>query len=179
MSEVYRATETKLKPGMIAPCVDADAEQIWEIINSAASAYRGVIPADCWREPYMSLGELQFEIGSGVSFVGYREQARLAGVMGSQDVEDVTLIRHAYVRPDVQGQGVGHALLAHLLSAASRPVLVGTWTSAVWAIRFYERQGFRLAAPHEARRLLERYWSVGARQMEASSVLRGPGLAMA
>ena len=172
---MYRATDTKLKREVISPCVDADDVRIWEIVNSAASAYRGVIPADCWREPYMSLDELHSEINSGVLFVGYREQAGLVGVMGSQDVEDVTLIRHAYVLPDTQGRGVGHALLAHLLSVASRPVLVGTWTGAAWAIRFYERHGFRLTAPEEARRLLERYWSVGARQMEASSVLLGPG----
>ena len=159
---------------MISPCEEADAVQIWEIINSAASAYRGVIPTDCWHEPYMSLNELRSEMSSGVLFVGYREQSRLVGVMGSQEVEDVTLIRHAYVRPDSQGQGVGHALLAHLLSVASNPVLVGTWTSATWAIRFYERHGFHLTPPNEAQRLLERYWSVRERQIEVSSVLLGP-----
>jgi len=160
---------------MISPCEEADAVQIWEIINSAASAYRGVIPTDCWHEPYMSLDELRSEIRGGVLFVGYREQDALVGVMGSQEVEDVTLIRHAYVRPDSQGQGVGHALLAHLLSVASQPVLVGTWTSATWAIRFYERHGFRPTPPNETQRLLERYWSVPERQIEVSSVLLGPG----
>ena len=123
----------------------------------------------------MSLDELRSDIKSGVLFVGYREQGGLIGVMGSQEVEDVTLIRHAYVRPDSQGQGVGHALLAHLLSVASLPVLVGTWTSATWAIRFYERHGFHPTPPNETHRLLERYWSVPERQIEVSSVLLGPG----
>ncbi len=162
---------------MITPCVDADYLRIWEIINSAASAYRGVIPEDCWHEPYMSIDELRSEIDGGVLFVGYRKEGVLVGVMGSQDVDNVTLIRHAYVHPDAQGLGIGHTLLDHLLSATSRPVLVGTWSSATWAIRFYERHGFTLTSASETRRLLERYWSVDERQMEASSVLTGPGRA--
>ena len=159
---------------MISPCVEADALRIQEIINSAASAYRDVVPDDCWHEPYMSLDELRSEVDSGVVFVGYREERGLVGVMGSQDVDDVTLIRHAYVLPGAQGVGIGHSLLDHLLSATSRRVLVGTWTSAAWAIRFYERHGFTLTTSDETRRLLERYWSVAERQMEVSSVLIGP-----
>ena len=159
---------------MISPCVEADVLRISEIINSAAVAYRGVIPVDCWQEPYMSLDKLRSEMRSGVLFVGYRAERGLEGVMGSQPVEDVILIRHAYVLPDAQGRGIGHSLLDHLLSVASRPVLVGTWTSAAWAIRFYERHGFTLTSADETRRLLERYWSVPERQMELSSVLVGP-----
>ena len=160
---------------MISPCAHTDARQICDIINAAARAYRGVIPTDCWHEPYMSFEELQSEIDDGVSFVGYQDHGELIGVMGSQDVQDVTLIRHAYVLPEHQRQGIGHALLAHLLSGTSRQVLVGTWTSATWAISFYERHGFTEMSPNMARRLLEQYWSVPERQIEVSSVLVGPG----
>ena len=160
---------------MISRCADADARQICGVINAAARAYVGVIPTDFWHEPYMSFEELRSEIDDGVSFVGYQEQGELIGVMGSQDVQDVTLIRHAYVRPEHQARGVGHALLTHVLSGTSRPVLVGTWTSAIWAIRFYERHGFTATSPDKARCLLERYWSVPERQIEVSSVLIGPG----
>ncbi|MDH3456063.1 MAG: GNAT family N-acetyltransferase [Gemmatimonadota bacterium] len=160
---------------MISPCVEADSLRIWEIVNSAAAAYWGVIPEECWHEPYMSIDELRSEIDSGVLFVGYQKEGVLVGVMGSQNVDNVTLIRHAYVHPEAQRLGIGHSLLGHLLSAASRPVLVGTWSSATWAIRFYERHGFTLTSDDETRRLLERYWSVDERQMEASSVLTGPG----
>lgn len=160
---------------MITSCSETDIVQICEVINEAAEAYRGVIPGDCWRDPYMSLQELGGEIDSGVAFYGYREGGALAGVMGTQDVQDVTLIRHAYVRPQHQGRGIGHALLTHLLSRASRPVLVGTWTSATWAVRFYEGHGFTATTRAETRRLLHRYWSVPPRQVEASSVLVGPG----
>lgn len=160
---------------MIRSCDDSDTPRLLEIINSAAIAYRGTIPEDCWHEPYMSADEIQSEIDDGVVFFGYRDDRGLVGVMGTQDIEGVTLIRHAYVVPDAQGGGVGHALLAHLLTAASRPVLVGTWTSAVWAIRFYERHGFTSTEPAETHRLLDKYWSVPSRQMEVSTVLVGPG----
>ena len=160
---------------MISPCADADSRQICEVINAAARAYVGVIPTDCWHEPYMSFEQLRSETDDRVSFVGYQEQGELIGVMGSQDVQDVTLIRHAYVRPEHQRRGIGDALLTHLLSGTSRPVLVGTWTSAIWAIRFYERHGFTAMSPDKARCLLEQYWSVPERQIEASSVLVGPG----
>ena len=160
---------------MISPCAPADSRHIHEVINAAARAYVGVIPTDCWHEPYMSLEQLRSEIDDRVSFVGYREQGELIGVMGSQHVRDVTLIRHAYVRPEHQGRGIGHSLLSHLLSGTSRPVLVGTWTSATWAIRFYERHGFTATSPDHSRCLLKRYWSVPERQIEVSSVLVGPG----
>ena len=162
---------------MITRCVEADAERIREVINSAAVAYRDVIPSDCWHDPYMSIDELHSEIESGVLFIGHREEGELMGVMGSQDVDHVTLIRHAYVLPEAQGMGRGHSLLSYLLAATTRPVLVGTWSSAAWAIRFYERNGFTLTSTHETRRLLERYWSVNERQREVSSVLIGPDVA--
>ncbi len=159
---------------MISPCSKADARNIYDIINAAAIAYSGVIPTDCWHEPYMSLEELLSEIEAGVSFVGFREKGELVGAMGSQDVQDVKLIRHAYVLPKYQGRGIGHALLGHLLSGTSRPILIGTWTSATWAIRFYERHGFTAVSSSDAKRLLEQYWTVPERQIEASSVLVGP-----
>jgi len=160
---------------MNSPFVDADAQQICRVINAAARAYKGVIPADCWHEPYMSFEELESEIDAGVTFVGYQKHAELIGVMGSQDVQDVMLIRHAYVLPEHQRQGIGHALLTRLLSGTSRQVLVGTWTSATWAVRFYERHGFTATSRDEARRLLVQHWSVSERQIELSSVLIGPG----
>jgi len=156
---------------MIIPCSDVDAPRICEIINSAARAYEAVIPTDCWHDPYMSMDELRSEIDGGVSFIGFHAQGELTGVMGAQHVQDVTLIRHAYVSPNHQGRGIGHLMLEHLVSGTSRPILVGTWTSATWAIRFYERHGFRLSPPETARSLLERYWSVPERQIEVSSVL--------
>ena len=159
---------------MISPCFDSDAERICEVINAGATAYLGVIPDDCWHEPYMPLEELRAEIEAGVSFVGHLAHGELLGVMGSQDVHDMTLIRHAYVRPEHQGRGIGHELLTHLLSEASRSVLIGTWSSATWAIRFYERHGFRLTSRQETRQLLHRYWTVPERQIQESAVLVGP-----
>ncbi len=158
----------------ITPCPASEADAVREVVNLAAEAYRGVIPDDCWHEPYMSSAELAGELEDGVAFVGYREGGALAGVMGLQDVRDVTLIRHAYVRPERQGRGIGSALLGHLLSRTERPVLVGTWTAAGWALRFYEGHGFRRAPPRETLRLLRRYWSVPEPQMRASTVLLGP-----
>ncbi len=159
---------------MISPCTDSDTQQICEVINEASKAYLGVIPGDCWHEPYMPLDELQVELAAGVSFVGYTAHDELLGVMGSQAVHDVTLIRHAYVRTAHQGQGVGHELLTHLLLQTSQSVLVGTWSTATWAINFYKRHGFRLTSRKETRRLLCRYWSVPERQIQESTVLVGP-----
>ena len=156
-------------------CSSADAQQICEVINAGAGAYEGVIPSDCWHTPYMSLAELRSEIEHEVSFIGCEREGALVGVMGSQEVQDVMLIRHAYVRPEWQSKGLGHAMLFHLLSAATRPVLVGTWASATWAIRFYEQHGFSTTSPKETRALLEQYWSVPQRQMEVSTVLVGDG----
>ncbi|HEY64532.1 MAG TPA: GNAT family N-acetyltransferase [Caldilineae bacterium] len=156
---------------MIRPCSDAEFWTIYEIINEAAQAYRGVIPADCWKEPYMPEDELRHEIDAGVMFWGYEEDGNLIGVMGMQHVQDVTLIRHAYVRPERQRQGVGGKLLLHLRSLTDRPILVGTWADAVWAIRFYEKYGFQLVSLEEKDRLLRRYWSIPERQIQTSVVL--------
>lgn len=156
---------------MIRPCDDRDFEAIYAIINDAAGAYRGVIPEDRWHEPYMSKDDLQHEIQSGVRFWGYEENGELVGVMGIQDVQDVTLIRHAYVRTADRNRGIGGQLLSELRKLTTRPVLVGTWAAAVWAIRFYERHGFRLVSQEEKDRLLKRYWSIPERQVETSVVL--------
>ena len=157
---------------VIRPCQDADVEAASAIINAAATAYAGVIPADRYHVPYMPLDELRGEIAAGVRFWGWFDGARLVGVMVIQDVDDVTLIRHAYVEPAEQGRGVGGTLLAHLMPLASRPLLVGTWADATWAVRFYERHGFGLVTPEEKDRLLRRYWRIPARQVETSVVLR-------
>ena len=156
---------------MIRACAPADIPQIESIINDAAQRYRGAIPADRWHEPYMPREELEAEIAAGVRFWGWEEEGGLLGVMGLQDVKDVTLIRHAYVRPALQGRGIGSALMDALVARATRPLLVGTWAAAQWAIRFYERHGFRLVGPEEKDRLLDTYWSIPARQRETSVVL--------
>ena len=156
---------------MIWRCGEDDFEAIWEIINDGAQAYRGVIPEDCWAEPYMSREKLQHEIDDGVVFWGYDDDDRLVGVMGLQEVEDVTLIRHAYVRTESQNRGMGAQLLDHLLKLATRPVLVGTWADAAWAIRFYEKYGFELLGREEKNRLLRKYWTIPERQIETSVVL--------
>src|SRR3954468_23948864 len=124
---------------MIRRCTEEDLPAILSIINEAAIAYRGVIPADRWHEPYMPLESLQQEIAAGVEFWGYEDAGSLVGVMGLQDVKDVTLIRHAYVRTGQQRSGIGGALMKELVARTRRPLLVGTWAAAVWAIRFYER----------------------------------------
>jgi GNAT superfamily N-acetyltransferase len=157
----------------IRPCSDADFTTIWTIINDGAVAYRGVIPPDCLRDPYMTAEELSHEIASGVHFWGCEDNGPLVGVMGLQDVADVTLIRHAYVRTDYQKQGVGAELLSHLRGMAVRPLLIGTWAAAHWAIRFYQRHGFDLVSEEEKERLLRRYWDIPARQIETSVVLTG------
>ena len=156
----------------IRPCADADLAAMCAVINAAATAYAGVIPADRYHVPYMPADELRDEIAAGVSFWGWHDPDGLSGVMGIQDVVDVTLIRHAYVTPARQGAGIGSRLLAHLLSLPHRPLLVGTWADAIWAVRFYERHGFRLVALQEKDRLLQRYWSIPERQVETSVVLR-------
>jgi len=157
---------------MIRRCVDADFPAIEAIVNEAAEAYRGVIPADCWHEPYMTGSALNSEVEAGVSFWGWEQSGTLAGVMGIQHVRDVTLIRHAYVRTAHQGRGIGGALLRFFAEQATSPLLVGTWAAAEWAIRFYERHGFRLVSPAEKDRLLSTYWTIPSRQQETSVVLR-------
>jgi GNAT superfamily N-acetyltransferase len=155
-------------------CQDADFPDLLEIINAAAEAYRGVIPADRWHDPYMASAALAAEIASGVEFWGAEENGALLGVMGIQPVLDVELIRHAYVRPGLQRGGVGGALLRHLCQT-NRRLLVGTWASARWAIDFYERHGFEIASADRARELLCRYWSIPERQIETSVVLEYVG----
>jgi GNAT superfamily N-acetyltransferase len=155
----------------IRRCAPADFAAILAIVNDAAQAYRGHIPADRWHEPYMPADELARELAAGVAFWGYEEAGALAGVMGLQDVRDVALIRHAYVATAVRGRGIGGLLLGHLVAASTRPMLVGTWAAATWAVRFYERHGFRLVTPAEKNRLLGTYWAIPDRQIETSVVL--------
>ena len=156
---------------IIRPCRDDERGAILAIVNAAAEAYRGIIPADRWHEPYMPAGELDGEIAAGVLFWGYEDGGELVGVMGIQPVGDVDLIRHAYVAPARQGRGFGGALLRHFLGSARRRTLVGTWAAADWAIRFYERHGFELLPPERAAALLRRYWTIPERQIETSVVL--------
>jgi GNAT superfamily N-acetyltransferase len=157
---------------------DDERERLLEIVNAAAEAYRGVIPADRWHDPYMPRTQLDAEIAAGVRFWGAADgDGAVVGVMGIQDVGDVELIRHAYVLPSRQGRGIGGALIEHLLGGTTRPLLVGTWAAATWAIAFYERHGFRLVGDEEKDRLLRRYWSIPQRQVQTSVVLAGPGYA--
>jgi GNAT superfamily N-acetyltransferase len=156
----------------VRPCKDEEHAEILAIVNAAAEAYRGVIPADRWHEPYMPAQELDDEIAAGVAFWGYEADGGLVGVMGVQEVRDVDLIRHAYVVPGGQRRGVGGALLEHLLAERTgRPMLVGTWAAAEWAIHFYRRHGFEQVSPEEKTRLLSSYWTIPERQIETSVVL--------
>ena len=156
--------------GLVRVCQAGEFSRIHFIINDAAAAYRGVIPEDRWREPYMTERALTQEIEAGVQFLGWYAPADgLLGVMGTQDVRDVTLIRHAYVLTARRRAGIGSALIAALVEATERPILVGTWKAATWAIRFYERHGFRLVDDTET--LLRRYWTISDRQIETSVVL--------
>jgi N-acetylglutamate synthase-like GNAT family acetyltransferase len=156
---------------MIRPALAADRAAMLAIVNDAARAYRGVIPADRWHEPYMSADELASEIADGVDFRVAEVDGRLAGVMGIQDRGDVALVRHAYVSSDVQGRGIGSALLRDVLTQTAKPVLIGTWAAASWAIAFYERHGFTVVSRDVKERLLRTYWSIPARQVETSVVL--------
>jgi GNAT superfamily N-acetyltransferase len=157
---------------MIRLCTKEHAGEILKIINDAAVAYRGVIPADRWHEPYMPEEALRAEMAAGVAFWGFTRDRRLAGVMGLQYVQEVALIRHAYTRTAIRGSGVGSALLEHLKREARAPLLVGTWKAAAWAIRFYEKRGFVLTPEPEKELLLRRYWSIPERQIEESVVLK-------
>ena len=155
-------------------CRDDERAAILAIVNAAAEAYRGVIPADRWHEPYMPLRELDGEIAAGVVFWGYDDDGVLVGIMGIQSVGDFDLIRHAYVSPGSQRHGVGAALLAHLTRSTTRRMLVGTWAAADWAIRFYRRHGFELVSPQRKTALLQTYWTIPDRQIETSVVLANP-----
>jgi len=156
---------------MIRKCTESDINAIFEIINDAALAYKGVIPGDRWHEPYMSAEEIRHETKDGVVFWGFEQDGCLAGVMGIQDKGDVALIRHAYVLSRFQRQGIGEKLLTHLEGLADKPILVGTWKDASWAISFYLKNGYYLVSEAEKDRLLRKYWSIPERQIETSVVL--------
>jgi GNAT superfamily N-acetyltransferase len=160
----------------LKPVPVSTREAIFAIVNSAAEAYRGVIPDDRWHEPYMPMAELEGELAAGVEFWGYEDGGELLGIMGIQRLGEVDLIRHAYVLPASQGKGVGGALLEHLMKAAERPVLVGTWAAAEWAIGFYRRHGFERVSRERKDELLQRHWNIPARQIETSVVLARPPL---
>ena len=155
----------------IRACGAGDIARILEIVNGAAFAYRGAIPADCWHEPYMTRDALEREMADGVSFLGAEDDGALIGVMGIQHVLDVDLIRHAYVAPEAQRRGVGGLLMERLLSGRAGQVLVGTWADATWAIAFYERHGFALVGDPQRQQLLDKYWTIPARQRDVSVVL--------
>jgi GNAT superfamily N-acetyltransferase len=160
-----------MPPPAIRPCRAADTDAVVEIVNDAACAYRGVIPADCWHEPYMPRSAVLREIRDGVRFWGWEDAGGLVGVMGIQDVGDVSLVRHAYVRTASRRSGVGRALIQHLRGETRRPMLVGTWRAATWAVAFYQKHGFRLVSTETKDRLLRAYWDIPERQVETSVVL--------
>nr|WP_295924185.1 GNAT family N-acetyltransferase [uncultured Dyadobacter sp.] len=156
---------------MITIATENDFDIIYQIINDSASAYKGVIPADRWQDPYMPKDELRVQIEQGVQFWKYTDQGDVLGVMGIQPLDGVTLIRHAYVRSAERGKGVGGILLAHLSKMTQDPILIGTWAQASWAIKFYEKHGFRLLGEQEKNQLLSKYWIIPDRQKETSVVL--------
>ena len=158
---------------MIRKLLSADFNDLFCVINDAAQAYKGIIPADRWKEPYMPAEELRVEIADGVEFYGLLENGELIGVMGIQQVREVTLIRHAYVLTNHQRSGIGAKLLKHLLTLPRTPdVLVGTWEAAWWAVQFYAKHGFKLTTRAETNRLLRKYWSIPELQVETSVVLK-------
>jgi len=158
---------------MIRSLLASDFNTILKVINDAAQAYKGVIPANRWQEPYMSAEELKEEIEAGVRFFGWVEGGHLPAVAGIQALKDTTLIRHAYVLLKCQRRGIGTGLLQYLMGLAETPeILVGTWADATWAIRFYEKHGFKLVSPEEKDRLLRAYWNIPERQIETSVVLK-------
>lgn len=159
---------------MIRACRPDEIVEIAAVINDAAQAYRGLLPETFRRDPYLSLDELERECAAGVRFWGFEEGGKLLGVMGLQDVGDVTLIRHAYVRTLRRRKGIGGRLLAALREKTPRPLLIGTWRAATWAIRFYERHGFEPLPPEESEPLLRKYWTVPDDQIRASIVLAEP-----
>lgn len=159
---------------MIRPCAAHEFDTIWTVINDGARAYRGIVPADCLKDPYMAKSELEHEMKDGVVFWGYEDSGELIGVMGIQEVGEVTLIRHAYIRTSVQRRGIGGKLLSHLHKLAKNPLLIGTWADAKWAIEFYEKHGFELLPVERKDRLLPKYWRISQRQAETSVVLASP-----
>ena len=158
---------------MIRTLLHSDFDSILNVVNNAAQAYKEVIPNDRWKEPYMPVEELSEEIEAGVIFYGWFEDDSLVGVMGIQSVKDTTLIRHSYVLTKYQRRGIGGELLKYLFGLAETPeILVGTWADAIWAIRFYEKQGFKMVSQKEKDRLLREYWDIPERQIETSVVLK-------
>jgi GNAT superfamily N-acetyltransferase len=160
---------------MIRACTQDDLTAVCAIINDAAQAYKGVIPADRWHEPFMPLEELEHEIERGVVFWGVEADGELVGVMGIQDRGEVELIRHAYVRTRSRAQGIGSELLRHLERLSAKPMLIGTWADALWAIRFYEKHRYRVLGRPETEALLKKYWTIPERQIATSVVLASPG----
>jgi len=156
---------------MIVPGKKTDFEEILDIINEAALAYKGIIPEDRWHEPYMSGQELQNQMDDGVQFWCYHDHDRIIGVMGIQDKADVTLIRHAYVRTIARNKGIGGKLLNHLSELTTKSILIGTWADATWAINFYKKHGYNLVSHDDKERLLRKYWNIPIRQIETSVVL--------
>ena len=156
---------------MIVPVNNSDFATVHEIINDGASAYKGIIPADRWHEPYMSVEELQVQIEEGVTFWCYLEGGEMVAVIGIQDKGDVTLIRHAYVRTTARNKGIGGKLLQHLSTMVSTPILIGTWADATWAVTFYKKHGYRLVSYSEKEQLLRKYWNIPIRQIDTSVVL--------
>ena len=158
---------------MIAECTKKDVSNILSVINDAALKYKGVIPDDCWHEPYMSEQELLNEFDSGVRMFGHEKSSILVGVMGIQELKDVTLIRHAYTRSAYQGRGIGKLLLQYLFEINKSSILyVGTWQDATWAIQFYEKLGFVMHKREQTIELLKKYWDVSLKQVENSVVLQ-------
>lgn len=159
---------------MIRKCTHQEMVAICTIINDAARAYKGVIPQDRWHEPYMPLEELRQEMARGVDFWGFEAGGALLGVMGIQDRGEVDLIRHAYVRTRSRNRGIGSELLRHLERLTPKPILIGTWADAAWAIRFYQRHGYRVLGRPETEVLLKKCWSIPERQVATSVVLASP-----
>ncbi|HEY55665.1 MAG TPA: GNAT family N-acetyltransferase [Dehalococcoidia bacterium] len=154
---------------MIRQCHSSDIERVYFIINQAAKAYEGVIPPDCYHQPYMPREELEQE-WKRVSFFGWEVNGELVGIMGLEPIKDVTLIRHAYVLPEWQRQGISSKLLAHIKGLVATPhLLVGTWADARWAIDFYLKHGFKLLSDKDE--VLKSYWDIPQRQIETSVVL--------
>ena len=159
---------------MIRACTREELTAICAIINDAAQAYKGVIPVDRWHEPYMPPEELKHEIERGVAFWGVEVDGELVGVMGIQDRGEVNLIRHAYVRTRRRREGIGSDLLRHLERMSAKPMLIGTWADALWAIRFYEKHGYRVLGRPETEALLKKHWTIPERQIATSVVLASP-----
>ena len=168
---VDQLTKGCRKMDTIRLTTESDLNTIFEIINDAAQAYKGIIPADRWHEPYMTLEELKHEINAGIVFWGLEQDGRLTGVMGFQDKGDVTLVRHAYVRTQLRNQGIGTRLLRHLENITDKPILIGTWADATWAISFYKKNGYARVTEEEKNHLLRKYWSIPERQIETSVIL--------